>query len=225
MYGAPGRVAFFGAGPAWLLYVLGLMALALFIWGLGRRVHAAPSRSTIITWLLLAPLWRAAPVRALLLAAAWWPLLLMALGSLLWQAHVWLHPFLRGAPYLAFASVMDILGALFTGACGLLFLARVIFWRRGPGLRSWWAPLMGFVVGLSGLVLEAGRLGATRPGWAWWEPVGMWLGDFWLGGASDRALFAVWWVHAGLALAFLALLPWARLDRGGPCNRDKAVAD
>ncbi len=220
----PGRAAFFGAGPAWLLYAAGALSLALLFWGLARRGQAEPQGWDPRRWLLLAPLWPVAPVRAALLALAWWPLWLLALGSALWQAHLWLFPFLRGSAYLFFAWATDWLGAIFTLACGLLFLLRLTFWRKGPGRISLWAPLLGGVVGFSGFVVEAGRLGATRPDWAWSSPVGRWLGEFWLGGASDAALMGTWWVHAGLALLALALLPWQKVWWPASCAPAGPVA-
>ncbi|MBU4565925.1 MAG: hypothetical protein KMY53_00765 [Desulfarculus sp.] len=220
----PSRSAFFGAGPAWLFYGAGAAALALLLWGLARRRGASPLGWDARRWLLLGPLWPEAPLRAGLIAMAWWPLWLMALGSALWQAHMWLFPFLRGPAYLHFSWVMDWLGAVFTLACGLLFLLRLTFWRKRPGRVSLWAPLLGVVVGFSGFVVEAGRLGATRPDWAWSSPAGMWLAEFWLGGASDAALHNTWWVHAGLSLLALALLPWVRVRWPGPCAPARRVA-
>lgn len=220
----PGRSAFFGAGPAWLLYGAGALSLALLFWGLARRRGDEPVGWDPRRWLLLAPLWPVAPLRAGLLSLAWWPLWLLALGSALWQAHMWLFPFLRGPAYLVFSRAMDWLGALFTLACWVLFLLRLSFWRKGPGRVSLWAPLLGAAVGFSGLVVEAGRLGATRPDWAWSSPAGMWLAEFWLGGASDPALMATWWVHAGLGLLALALLPWVRVWWPAPCAPARPVA-
>jgi len=220
----PGRSAFFGAGPAWLFYGAGAVALALLLWGLARRRQVEPKGWDARRWLLLGPLWPEAPLRASLIAMAWWPLWLMALGSALWLAHMWLFPFLRGPAYLYFSWIMDWLGAVFTMACGMLFLLRLTFWRKGPGRVSLWAPLLGVAVGFSGFVVEAGRLAATRPDWAWSSPAGMWLAEFWLGGASDAALHNTWWVHAGLSLLAVALLPWVRVRWPGPCAPARRVA-
>jgi hypothetical protein len=220
----PGRSAFFGAGPAWLFYAAGALSLALLLWGLARRRAREPVGWDPRRWLLLGPLWPVAPVRAVLMALAWWPLWLMALGSALWQAHLWLFLFLRGPLYPGFSWTMDWLGAVFTVACGALFLLRFIVWFKGPAPVSLWALLLGFLTGFSGFVTEAARLSATRPDWAWSSPVGMRLAEFWLGGATDTALLVTWWVHAGLGLLALALLPWVRVAWPGSCAPEPPVA-
>ncbi|RJX35208.1 MAG: hypothetical protein C4525_04680 [Desulfarculus sp.] len=214
---APGRAAFFGAGPVWPLWLLAAAALALFIWGLARRQDLAtpPGRSWPAHWLLLAPLWRASPLCGLLTALAWWTLMDLAGGCLLWLAHLGLYPFLRGRAYLFFSWYLDWAGAVFTVACLLLLIGRYTLWRRRPlGVRNRWLLWLGLFSGFTGFVVEAGRLGATRPDWAWWSPVGMRLAERWLGGASDAALWAWWWVHALLGLALFAGLPWLRVRAG-----------
>lgn len=221
----PGRAAFFGAGPAWLFYLLAALGLALFAWGLAARIKnnakkPASGDGFLGRWLLLAPLWRTSPLCGLLTVTAWWTLLDLTLGGLLWLAHMSVYPFLRGLPYLVFSCYLDLAGALFTIACFLLLAGRLLFWckRRPWGVRSAWLLLLATLTGFSGLVLEAGRLGAIRPDWAWWSPVGMWLAEFWLGGGSDRALLIWWWAHAILGLLLLVWLPRLRLGTGAQAN-------
>ncbi len=214
----PGRTALFGAQPVWLFYLLALAALALFAWGLARRFKTGSKAQGDedgfwARWLFLAPLWRTSRLCALPSIIAWWSFLDLALGGLLWLAHMYVYPFLRGIPYLVFSLYLDLTGALFTVCCLLLLAGRLIIWRkRRPwGVRNAWLLFVAFLTGFSGFVVEAGRLGATRPDWAWWSPMGMWLAEFWLGGGSNRALMVTWWVHAALGLLLLIWLPRLRV--------------
>jgi Fe-S oxidoreductase len=67
-----------------------------------------------------------------------------------------------------------------------------------------------FLVGWSGYMVEAARLAASRPDWAWAEPVGWFMARN-LGSLSPAGLQAIWWLHALSALALIALLPWVKL--------------
>jgi Fe-S oxidoreductase len=66
------------------------------------------------------------------------------------------------------------------------------------------------LVGWSGYLVEAARLAATRPDWAWAEPMGWFLAQN-LGSLSPAGLQAIWWLHALSALVLIALLPWIKL--------------
>lgn len=102
----PGRPAFFGAGPLWPFYLLAAAAGAIFLWGLLRRrrdLKTPQGQDWLGRWLLLVPLWRASPLCGLLTVAAWWTLLDLAAGCLLWLAHRHLYPLLSGTRYLVFS--------------------------------------------------------------------------------------------------------------------------
>ncbi|MGD8563182.1 MAG: (Fe-S)-binding protein [Desulfarculaceae bacterium] len=219
-----GRPAFFGAGPSWVFYALAAVSvaiLALGIWGrLGvwlksfSRQPGFSLKSLLVQGLWQPRLWRRDPVAALIHLALLWGFLILFMGTLLLAIHDRLIPFLQGVPYLVYSLVLDLAGlAYLAGVAGLALRRLLLGRRRLPGGLGDWAVLgLLFLVGFSGYLAEAARLAATRPDWAWAEPVGSWLAQAlsW-GGPSDRALLVIWWLHALSALALIAALPWIKL--------------
>jgi Fe-S oxidoreductase len=140
--------------------------------------------------------------------------------------------FWKGAFYLWYSLVLDVLGVAFL--VGLLLMA----YRRGmmklPQLdyaRPDWKPeqydrrgylqddrlfLWGlFLIGVTGYALEALRIAADRPSFDAWSVVGWPLAGVVdaLGispAASGRLHLYSWWFHALLALAFVAYVPYSK---------------
>lgn len=206
-----GRPAFFGGGPAWLFYALAAVSILVFAYSLRQRLQGRAGQDGR-PWLL--PLgggpaavdaWQGS---CLFLARVC--LLVLALGSLLWNLHRQLRPFLRGRVYEVYGFSLDLAGGLLLLAVLGLILHRLL--SRGPGGSRLGLVLLGWVT-LSGLFTEYARLAATRPDWAnceflGWLPVVLW--STW-GGASDRWLMIIWWMHALPALLLVALAPRLKL--------------
>ncbi len=215
MFSQAGRPAFFGGGPAWLFYGLAALSLLLFIHNLRRRRRAGGPAAGGRPWLLplAADPYAGGAWEAALLGAARLSLLVLALGSLLWNLHRQVHPFLRGQAYLIYAFALDLAGGvLLLAVLGLL--ARRPWRPAGNGAGRASLGSLGLLcwVGLSGFAVEYARLAATRPDWAGaeflgWLPVRLWS---W-GGPSDAWLGVVWWSHALPALVLVAWLPRLRL--------------
>ncbi|MBI4800776.1 MAG: hypothetical protein HY794_18975 [Desulfarculus sp.] len=208
-----GRPAFFGGGPAWLFYALAGLALLVFSLNLRARLRRPPAAEPGRPWLL--PLGQgpaaqgAWDVCCIVLARV--SLLVLLLGSLLWNLHRQAYPFLRGRTYQVYAFTLDLAGGLLLLALLGLMVQRLLRRRRAAGSGLGLALL--FWVGLSGLFTEYARLAATRPDWAFceflgWLPVVLW--STW-GGASDQWLMIIWWMHALPALLLIALAPRLRL--------------
>mgnify|MGYP001035185167 CR=1 FL=1 len=207
-----GRPAFFGGPPAWLFYALAALALLFFLYNLRVRLKG-PAASQGRPWLLpLGPgpaglgAWQ---VCCVALARA--SLLLLALGSLLWNLHRHAVPFLRGWAYQVYASALEAAGGLLLLALLGLVAGRLSARRRPGGPRLGLALVLW--VAVSGFFTEYARLAATRPDWAWaeslgWLPVVLW--STW-GGPSDKWLMIIWWMHALPALLLVALSPRLRV--------------
>lgn len=201
----PGRETFFGGGPAWLFYVFALISAAvcaagiwarLVVWSRGQKTKERISwRALIVDGLLLKRLFSRDPLAAILHAAVLWGFLALLAGTALWSAHGRLTPFLRGRAYLIFGFSLDVAGVAFVaGVVGLALRRMVLGRKRLPtAFEDWWLLGLLFLVGVTGFLVEAARLAATRPDWAWAEPAGAWLAGYWAwGGPSDRALTVLW---------------------------------
>lgn len=212
MIAQAGRPSFFGGGPAWLFYALAGLALLAFLYNLRARRRAGSSGAAGRPWLL--PLGDGPAARGAGQAFLLWlirgSLAVLALGSLLWNLHLHLGPFLRGPAYVVFTLVLETAGGLLGAALAGLAVHWLLARQAGAG--SWLGlGLLGWVA-FSGFAVEYARLAATRPDWAWagflaWQPANRWA---W-GGPSDFGLLVIWWTHALSALAFIALAPRLRL--------------
>jgi Fe-S oxidoreductase/nitrate reductase gamma subunit len=140
--------------------------------------------------------------------------------------------FWRGTFYLWNSLVVDLLGAGFLAGVVILALRR---WRSGlPQLdysradgssnediraayvRDDWIFLSALIlVGATGFLIEALRICADRPDFEIWSVVGWQFANGLdaLGlspEAANRLHFYGWWLHAALALAFIAFIPYSK---------------
>ncbi|MCF8563628.1 4Fe-4S dicluster domain-containing protein [Alicyclobacillus tolerans] len=138
--------------------------------------------------------------------------------------------FWKGDFFLGFSVVMDVSAVLFLVGLGMLIVRRGFFAvarlnyarvdgkpddRGGYRKEDWWFLLQLFVLGLTGVFLEALRLLHDRPWFEGYSPVGLAVanGLAALGMTPSAAMtwhFWTWWFHAFLALTFIAYLPYAK---------------
>ncbi|MGD8389099.1 MAG: heterodisulfide reductase-related iron-sulfur binding cluster [Desulfobacteraceae bacterium] len=127
------------------------------------------------------------------------------------------HGIWFGGFFLGFEVVLDVFGVLLIAGLGIALLRR--YGLKRPQLKrqrsDWVLPVWLLGIALTGFFVEGLRLAETSselsyaPGWS---PVGYSLSLFW-SEAAPGALrpwhAGLWWVHAVLALAGLAYLPYA----------------
>ncbi|MFQ5848596.1 MAG: heterodisulfide reductase-related iron-sulfur binding cluster [Candidatus Methylomirabilales bacterium] len=126
----------------------------------------------------------------------------------------------RGPSYLAISFFLDFFGLLFM--TGLAMAAYRRWWvrhERVRGAREDFGLLaLLFAIGGSGFLLEGFRIAFSGfPAWERWSFIGYALAELFDAlGLHGVILFQghllVWWVHAFLALAFIALLPYTKLS-------------
>jgi Fe-S oxidoreductase len=127
------------------------------------------------------------------------------------------HGFWVGSFFLGYELILDTLGALFL--VGLIWALIRRYGIKPPQL-TWKPldlalPLWLLVIGVTGFVVEGLRLAATASELAYnprWSPVGFAISQ-WVQGFSVETLrqwhLVLWWVHAFLALGWIAYLPYA----------------
>jgi Fe-S oxidoreductase/nitrate reductase gamma subunit len=222
--------------PAWaqiLLYVGGLVAIALFVCGFWQRIQLwraggpeprldqIPQRVKLVVEHALGQvrtLSQAYP--GVMHAIMFWGFLALFLGTVLATIDyditlpLFGYKLLKGDFYLAYETVLDLFGLFFVIGLGLAVWRRFVLRpaRIDPTARFAYVLGLLLVINLSGFVMEACRLAAVQPWWAPWSPVGWALGQAMLSvGMGEGALRAthlsVWLFHAVVSLAFIAIVP------------------
>ncbi len=126
---------------------------------------------------------------------------------------------MQGAFYLYFQSlIVDVFGVLVLVGIGMAAVRRYV--RRPEKLvYTGEATLLLaaiFVIALTGFLVEAWRIEATRDPWAAWSPFGNLLGRasaaLMSADAMRDAHRALWWLHLVASFAFIAWLPYTKLE-------------
>ncbi|HEV7240111.1 MAG TPA: heterodisulfide reductase-related iron-sulfur binding cluster [Thermoanaerobaculia bacterium] len=125
---------------------------------------------------------------------------------------------MRGKFYLYFQSlIVDVFGALVLVGVGIAAARRYVT-RPAKLVYTDEATLILasiFVIALTGFLVEAWRIEATRDPWAAWSPFGKLLGGafatFMSADAMRGAHRVLWWLHLGVSFAFFAWLPFTKM--------------
>ncbi len=224
--------------PAWAqiaLYVGGLVAIAIFVYGVWQRVQLwraggpenrfdhIPARVKLVAKHALAQvrvLSQAYP--GVMHAIMFWGFLALFMGTVLatidWDITLPLfgYKLLKGSFYLLYETVLDLFGLFFVIGLGMAVWRRFVQRpaRIDPTARFARVLALLFLINLSGFVMEACRLAVTQPWWARWSPVGWALGQAMVGaGMSEAAIrgthFSVWLFHSVLSLVFVGVVPYS----------------
>jgi len=234
--GVPFRDTFWNVPPfaQVALYLGGVIAVAIFAWGVYRHVRLwraglpenrfdhLPQRMKLVAKHALGQartLAQAYP--GIMHAIMFWGFLALFMGTVLATIDYDItlplgYKLLKGRFYLFYETVLDLFGLFFVIGLGMAVWRRFVVRpaRIDPTARFANVLLLLFVINLSGFVIEACRLAVTQPWWAPWSPVGWALGRGMLAaGLGDTALRAthltVWLGHAAVSLFFIAVIPYS----------------
>ncbi|HEY7649181.1 MAG TPA: (Fe-S)-binding protein [Methylomirabilota bacterium] len=224
--------------PPWAqiaLYVGGVLAIAIFargvwqhvrLWRAGgpeHRFDRIPERLRLVGVHVLGQvrtLSQAYP--GIMHATMFWGFLALFMGTVLATVDyditlpLFGYKLLKGSFYLFYETVLDMFGLFFVVGLGLAVWRRFVVRpaRVDPDARFAGVLALLFLINLTGFILEAARLAVVQPAWAPWSPVGYGLGQAMrAAGMSEAALrglhLSVWLFHAGISLAFIALIPYS----------------
>ncbi len=222
--------------PSWAVvgvYVGGAIALAIFAWGIHRRIqlwreggpemrwdHVPARVARVLRDVFLQARILSQPYPGVMHATMFWGFLALFLGTAVatldWEVTRLLFDYrlLQGPFYLLFEATLDLFGLFL--ALGLGMAAWRRFVRRPKRVeatpRFAYALLVLFVIVVTGFVMEAARLAVTQPAWGFWSPVGWAVGQGMLaagmGEASLRGIhLSLWIFHALVVFGFIALIP------------------
>jgi Fe-S oxidoreductase/nitrate reductase gamma subunit len=223
-----------------VFYVLSLVALGVFGWGIYRRARlwrlGRPSPRGVPWWTFLGNLIRYGLLQKRVLGrgkASLGHLLLFAgfvilfLGTTLLSIEHGLASLLgrrdddpvfhKGVYYAVYEMTTEAFGLALLAGGAVLAVRR---WRRPPSLAHHWSDwaVLGtlLVLGVTGYVVEGLRIIREQTPYPAFSFVG-WLAaqGFAAAGVTSGNVsglhFAVWWFHAILALGFVAVFPYTRL--------------
>jgi Fe-S oxidoreductase/nitrate reductase gamma subunit len=224
--------------PAWaqiFVYVGGVVAIAIFAWGVWQRVKLwrgglpedrfdrIPDRLTLVARHVLGQarvLSQAYP--GIMHATMFWGFLALFMGTVLATVDyditlpLFGYKLLKGNFYLFYETVLDLFGLFFVVGLGMAVYRRFVVrpQRIDPTAKFAYVLALLFVINVTGFIMEACRLAVVRPSWGPWSPVGWLLGQAMIGaGMGEGALRAthlgVWVFHAIISLGFIALVPFS----------------
>ena len=224
--------------PAWAqiaLYLGGLVAIAIFAYGMWQRVNLwrkglpedrldrIPERiGRVLAHALGQARTLSQAYPGVMHAIMFWGFLALFMGTVLatldWDITLPLfgYKLLKGPFYLFYETVLDLFGLFFVIGLGMAVWRRFVKRPARVDATARFAYVLAllFVINVSGFVMEACRLAVVEPWWAPWSPVGWALGRvFVAAGLTPGALrglhVATWIFHAIVALAFIAVIPFS----------------
>ncbi len=236
-----GRVDYWNIDQTLVFYLLTLLALALFAWGLYRRLQVWQAMGrpelrlerlgerikTLLANGLLQGRILKDPFPGVMHALIFFGFLILFAGTALVAFnHYVASPldlaYLKGRFYLVMSFCLEVAGI--AALLGVILAA----WRRYVtkpdrlGYRekadATWED--GFILALialviiTGFLVEALRIAATRPPWEVWSFAGFALAGLFAGITEEgaRSLHRLfWWIHALLSLGFISYIPYSRL--------------
>lgn len=120
--------------------------------------------------------------------------------------------FHKGLYYLVYEAAFDSLGLLFIIGVAWALVRRAFFRPISTAHAPQDLYVLGLLllVGLTGYIVEAARIGNNPQPWDAWSPVGYAVAKV-LPPISNGAYMGIWWFHAALVAAFFVSLPHLRI--------------
>lgn len=222
--------------PAWAVvgvYLGGALAVAIFAWGLYRRIQVwrrggpeprwdrIPDRIIkVLREVLFQARILSQPYPGIMHATMFWGFLALFTGTAIatvdWEITRLLFDFrvLQGPFYLLFELTLDLFGLFLLLGLGLAVWRRFVKRpkRIEPAGKFAYALAVLFVIALTGFLIEGARLAVTRPAWGPWSPAGWGIAEALLAaGLSEGTLrglhLSLWLTHAVIVFGFIALIP------------------
>lgn len=239
--GNEGRVDYWNIQYGFIFYLLAIVALTIFAWGLWQRFRlwqalgkpemrwdeaAARIKRVLRDGLLQARLFRD-PYPGIMHGLIFFGFLVLFVGTALVAVNYYVArpldlAYLRGGFYLWFSLVLEVFGL--AALLGVILLAWRRFVQKPERLAyrekpdTTWEE--GFILALIGLIIvtgflvEALRIHVTQAPWEHWSFVGYGLAQLFAGVTEEggKTLHRLfWWIHAVMSLGFIAYIPYSRL--------------
>ena len=140
--------------------------------------------------------------------------------------------FLKGTFYKLFSLTLDLAGLIALLMLGGLLVRRYLLRPEGLVTKADDALMhfLLFAILLTGFAIEGARMAVTELGTplAGWSPVGLGVATL-LAGIEEAGLrtlhSTLWWVHLGLALGFIAVIPYSKFRHIVTTSANAFLAD
>ncbi|EGO65886.1 heterodisulfide reductase-related iron-sulfur binding cluster [Acetonema longum] len=213
----------------WIMYVLMLVAFAIFakgvydrykLWKVGAPENFKPDMAGLIRLIKNsfghARLLRE-PGPGVAHAVVFWAFAVCAVGTLSIAVTEDLGiPLFQGGYYLILSLAMDLLGL--GAVIGIGFAAYRRYVLQPAGLDNkpddLYTLLLIEAILVTGFLLEGLRMAAIPDPWAAWSPVGAAVAALFSGGSPAglrSAHQAVWWIHLLFSFGFIAYIPYSKM--------------
>lgn len=222
----------------WVMYLLLIPALAIFFYGMWRRIRlwriGRPDGrldqvgqrlrlvvKDVVLQSRLSRNWLAGVFHILFS----WGFVILFIGTLVVMIHEDFRiPIMQGYFYLVFQSfILDLAGFLAMVGVGIAWIRRSLYKPRAltqgkaaPSVLDDWVLLAHLMVILfSGFLVEGIRIVATNDPWGMWSPFGLIAGRALASFMSIESLLPLhvwlWWFHLAVAFSFIAYLPYSKM--------------
>lgn len=214
---------------AWVMYLLGVLTLAIFARGLAERIRqwraGRPDGERLGDWgrralhlareLLLQRRVRGSRFPGIFHSLIFYSFLVLVLvTTVVALDYDFGTTFFRGWLYVGLSLAAELAGLLVLVGVGMAL------WRRRyrpdtlpHRVLDTWALLLIAGITLTGFLVEGLRIATAGDPWAHLSPVGLAFGVLFSGVSSStgRALHVgLWWLHLGLAFGFIASIPYTK---------------
>jgi len=228
--GIPHREVYWNIDGHLLIYLFGLIALALFIYGyyqIYRRVSVGSPEQRNDNWgrrlggMITETFGQKRIIREGYAGSMhfmiFWGFVVMFIGTLvvMGEADFGLKT-MWGDFYLGLSLALDLVGLLAIAGIVMAMVRRYILKpdRLDNTPDDLYVLLLILAILLTGFLLEGLRIVSTQDPWAAWTPVGLALSYLFAGAGPDGITTAheiLWWTHMALAMGFIAYLPFSKL--------------
>lgn len=236
--GAPTREIYWNIDSVFIMYLLLLPTLAVFSYGLWRRIRLWRIGGSEMRWdqvparlmhvLRNAVLQQSVarnPIAGFFHILFSWGFVLLFIGTVVVMIQADLRiPIMQGKFYLYFQSLtLDVAGFLAMAGVAVAWIRRSILkpravthGRNHPSIMDDWVFLAHYLVIMwTGFFTEGARIVLTSDPWGAWSPFGNLHGQLLAALLSPAAITilhkVLWWFHLTVSFTFIAYLPFSKM--------------
>ncbi len=223
----PERELFWHAGPKTLFYLLSLVSVSIFFYGLTRhisvwkkglkkeKIHLSCKSigSVIKDGIFAGRILKGDISAGIMHLLIFWGFSLLFLGTIVLAFDHYIYHFLFGKKYLFFSFSLEVAGIMLILGLFLAFIRRYVQKigrlenKREDFIVLLWLVLITF----TGFFLEGLRLSYQNPEWKKFSFFGLLFSNIFSKDTAYMIYPFFWWIHVLLSLSFISAIPFTKL--------------